>query len=150
MKKSIYFLFTILSISLLFSCKKDCESGVVFFDECLEDSGGNVFQAEYDNGTCNISFMFDIHYGEEIDVYKYQYSHSHEPHVALNFAKGVEIGQYLNGGATCEVDGNYGDDITQYYFHVPEEDAQSIPVLLKRFNRFTFETLDSIVVEFKR
>lgn len=139
-------------IGILFgSCKKECDDGIEFFGECIDSSSKSIFQSEeYKTDLCNVSFLFEITYGDKIDVKKYQYSHSHDPRVHWTLATGVSIGQSLNGGVSCEEKLTPGPDMTQYYFTVPSKDDISFPLTIKRIDRLTFTTLDSTVLVFDK
>lgn len=133
------------------SCKKECEDGIKFFDECIESSSKIIFKSEdYKTDLCNVSFLFEITYGDKIDVKEYQYSHTHDPRVHWTLAKGVSEGQSLNGGVSCEEKLSPGPDMTHYYFNVPGIADDSFPLTIKRIDRLTFTTLDSTVLTFTK
>lgn len=144
------FMYISLILLTLVSCKSECEDGVMFFDECIDNTSNSLYKSEYKTDFCNVSFMFEISYGrEKIDFKKYQFSHSHDPRVHWTLATNVKVGQPLNGGVTCEGKVQ-GTDLTQFYLEVPEESATSFPVTILRHDRYSFETLDSTVVMFSK
>lgn len=151
MNKLKYLFHILVVLILISSCKKECDDGIDFFGDCIENNNTHtIFQAEYELNPCKVTFLFDITYSDKIDVKEYQFSHSHRPEVTWTLAEDVKIGQQLNGGVICEENGNWGSEITQYYFVVPEESSLSIPVTIKFFNRVTFEAIDSTIIIFDR
>ena len=133
----------------LVSCKKECDSGIMFFEECIETSGKSIYTSEYKTDFCHVSLLFEITYGQQIDIKKYQFSHSHDPSVHWTLASNVKVGQRLNGGVNCEKPKEVTPELTHFFFTVPDEASSSFPVTIKRLTK-SFETLDSTVVIFNR
>jgi hypothetical protein len=135
---------------ILCSCKKECEDGIEFYGECIETVGKNMYTSEYKTDVCNVSLLFEFTYGEQINAKEYQYSHSHDPNVHWTIASNVKVGQKLNGGVMCRKPKEQLDEVTQFYFMVPEESSLTFPVTILRINKNTYETLDSTVVMFRK
>ena len=159
--KKLIFLSCLFSV--LFSCRKDCDThntipgryneecsckdgGVNFHGECISNNS-SVFYGEY-NGKCRVSFCIVLNSNKN-QVTDYQYSYDVRPIVFPKYGT-LEEGKIVNSDIFCEEYGDNSISYVNYSYKVPAKEDEEVEVVFKTIHRITDQVLESQIVILKK